>query len=258
MLELAGQAKKGDVSDWIGDGWRCCGCRPAPVVRRAGHRRRCRAGGDAGESGPSALVAAGGVLEARVRALRRGQARSISPSAGRSRRLAVSNFAPRAKRRARTVGPRARSARARRRSPGGSPFLDVDDVAAALAKRAEKRAHRRGAIASASERAQARVTDGTEDSRKMSLLLLASENSIRWASVSRIRPTSLSTRCPREMSGGGPPPLGLRSRGPHHPPRSLSDTQNPMAPSTRWSTSSTPTATRYILLSLGREDETAK
>jgi len=122
----------------------------------------------------SALVAASGVLEARVRALRRGQARSVSPSAGRSRRLAVSNFAPRAKRRARTVGPRAQSARARRRSPGGSPFLDVDEVAAALAKRAEKRAHRRGAIASASERAQARVTDETEDSRKMSLLLLAS------------------------------------------------------------------------------------
>jgi hypothetical protein len=42
VLELAGQAKKGDVSDWIGDGWRCCGCRPAPVVRRAGHRRRWR------------------------------------------------------------------------------------------------------------------------------------------------------------------------------------------------------------------------
>ena len=144
----------------------------------------------------------------------------------------ASNFAPRAKRRARTVGPRARSARARRRSPGDSPFLDVDDVAAALAKRAEKRAHRRGAIASASERAQAMVTDGTEDSRKMSLLLLASLS----AGDPAFR-CSLPRRLPALL-------LGLIRQSPRHqplvgrrrgaPPARALAAPGPRGPAPRW------------------------
>jgi hypothetical protein len=216
VLELAGQAKKGDVSDWIGDGWRCCGCRPAPVVRRAGHRRRCRRWRRRWRVGSLRRwwrpAACSRPVCAPYAAARRDQSPHprVGPVASRYRISRPERSGGR-EQLAPGHGPREQGGG----RPGAVPFLDVDEVAAALAKRAEKRAHRRGAIASASERAQARVTDGTEDSRRMSLLLLASLSAGDPAFQSRTRRARAATlaaswRYSLASAGSGPAPAARR------------------------------------------------
>jgi hypothetical protein len=115
------------------------------------------------------------------------------------------------------IAPRARSARARRRSPGGRPVFAVDEVAVALAKRAEKRANRHWAIASAASGPQVRATEGTERScRARSRRYAPRRRRASWKPRSRvIRPSGVDGRRRRgshgRHSGGRPPNAGARA-----------------------------------------------